>query len=154
MKTKGLSRRCYIMQLWWVTACRRGWWDGRGSRGGGAGSSVVVKGVIKSKRCCAAVTPVNLLPVRDRRVTPSTSVDFNDPWVIYSCVWLGLQKCMCFYHATGYVLYVCVSSGYGREEMEERMTRVLNHAALGCHGTACMCVCVCVCSCSLGQWNK
>ena len=27
------------------------------------------------------------------------------------------------------------------------MTRVLNHAALGCHSTACVCVCVRVCVC-------
>ena len=39
-----------------------------GGVGGGAGSSAVVKRVIKGRRCSAAVTPVNLLPVRDRRL--------------------------------------------------------------------------------------
>lgn len=39
-----------------------------GGVGGGAWSAAVVKGVIKGRRCSAAVTPVNLLPVRDRRL--------------------------------------------------------------------------------------
>lgn len=30
--------------------------------------------------------------------------------------------------------------GYAKEEMEENMTRVLNHTALACHAAACMCV--------------
>lgn len=42
--------------------------SGEGWRGGGAESSPMVKGVIKGRRCSAAVTPVNLLPVRDRRL--------------------------------------------------------------------------------------
>lgn len=55
-------------------------------------------------------------------------------WCVCVCMWFSL-------HATGlYFACVCVCAR-AAQEMEERMTRVLNHAVLGCHGTACMCVC-------------
>lgn len=90
------------------------------------------------------------------------SVNLSWPQQTLNCLLWSAHGCVCtnlsfvimqqsFRFSISFYMFVCMwvcvrarerasYRGYAKEEMEENMTRVLNHTALACHAAACMCV--------------
>ena len=89
--------------------------------GGGPGSALVVIGVIKAMRCSVGLTPVNLLPVRDRgsHLQPQETL-MNPELFTRVCDRCRNASVFSMQQAVKVMFFVCVGGVVGIQERRQR----------------------------------